>query len=78
MGETTILTQAAPKKASLRTTVPMSVVRQFDLKPGDMLEWFFEAKGGEMFLIVRPTKKSVYSPETLDFIYPPLVHGKEE
>jgi len=64
MGETTVLTQAAPNKASLRTTVPMSIVKQFDLKSGDMLDWVFEVKNGKMALIVRPLKKvdKLYKP----------------
>jgi hypothetical protein len=27
---------------------PMSVVKQFDLKPGDMLDWAFDVKNGEI------------------------------
>ena len=57
MGETTILTLAAPKKSSLRTTVPMSVVKQFNLRQGDILDWTFEIKNGEMAIAVRPLKK---------------------
>ncbi len=57
MGETTALTPAAPKKASLRTTVPMSVVKQFNLKSGDLLDWSFEVKNGEIAVVVRPLRK---------------------
>jgi hypothetical protein len=57
VGETTTLAIAATKKSSLRTTVPMSIVRQFDLKAGDKLDWSFEVKGGELALIIRPIKK---------------------
>lgn len=57
MGETTTLTLAAPRKASLRTTVPMSVVKQFNLTSGDMLDWAFEVESGEMAIRVRPLKK---------------------
>ena len=54
MGENTTLTLAASKKASLRTTVPMSVVKQFGLKQGDKLEWTFDIKDGEIVVLVRP------------------------
>lgn len=56
MGETTTLTSAVPKKASLRTTVPMAVVNQFKLSVGDKLDWTFDIKDGEMIIIVRPIK----------------------
>jgi len=56
MGETTILTLAVSKKASLRTTVPMSIVKQFSLKPGDKLDWTFEVKNGEIVIVVKPLK----------------------
>lgn len=56
LGETTTLTLAAPKKASLRTTVPMAVVNQFKLADGDKLDWTFDVKDGEMIIIVRPIK----------------------
>jgi len=57
LGETTTLSLAAPKKASLRTTVPMAVVNQFKLAVGDKLDWTFDVKDGEMILIVRPIKR---------------------
>jgi hypothetical protein len=47
---------AASKKTSLRTTVPMSVVKQFRLGAGDKLDWSFEAKNGEMIIIIKPIK----------------------
>lgn len=56
MGETTILTLAATNKASLRTTVPMSIVKQFGLKQGDKLDWTFEVKNGGIVIVVRPFK----------------------
>ena len=54
MGEITTLTLAASKKASLRTTVPMSVVKHFGLKQGDKLEWTFEVKDGEIVVVIKP------------------------
>jgi len=56
MGETTILSLAATKKASLRTTVPMSVVKQFNLTQGDKLDWTFEIMDGNLVIVVRPVK----------------------
>jgi hypothetical protein len=60
MGETTILALNAPNKASLRTTVPMFIVKQWSLKAGDVLDWSLEARGkNEIVIIVRKsnTKK---------------------
>ena len=53
-GETTKLTLAKTRSESLRTTVPMSIVRQFDLKAGDKLSWKLEAKNGEIHIIIQP------------------------
>lgn len=55
-GEITTLTPAKTKSNSLRTTVPMSIVRQFNLKPKDKLNWKFEVKDGDMIVVVRPIK----------------------
>ena len=57
VGETTTLTFAATNKASLRTTVPMSVVKQFNLQSGDKLDWSFEIKDNELVMVIHPTKK---------------------
>ena len=57
MGETTTLALAATKKMSLRTTVPMSIVKQFNLGAGDKLDWTLVAKGvDEMIIIVHPVR----------------------
>ncbi len=56
MVETTTLTLAASKKASLRTTVPMSVVKHFGLKQGDKIEWSFEVKDGDIVVVIKPIK----------------------
>jgi hypothetical protein len=58
MVETTILTLAATNKASLRTTVPMSIVKHFGLKQGDRLEWTFEVKNADIVVIMKPLNKS--------------------
>ena len=58
MGEITTLTKAASKTTSLRTTVPASIARQFNMKDGDKLEWMLDIKDGEMIIVVRPMKQS--------------------
>jgi antitoxin component of MazEF toxin-antitoxin module len=57
MGELTTLSIATSKKESLRTTVPMSIVKQFNLQAGDKLDWIFDVKNGEMVILVRPVKE---------------------
>jgi len=56
MGEQTSLTSATTKSESLRTTVPMSIVKQFKLKAGDKLDWTFDVKEGKMIIVVHPVK----------------------
>ena len=46
----------ANKSKSLRTTIPAHIIRQFDLKEGDQLEWSLEVKCGKMALGVNPKK----------------------
>jgi antitoxin component of MazEF toxin-antitoxin module len=58
MGEVTKLTPAVSKKESLRTTVPRSIVKQFDLTNEDSLDWKLEVREGELIIVVRPLKKS--------------------
>lgn len=50
LGEETTLAKNSPRFASLRTTIPMSIVRQWRLKEGDKLDWSWEARNGEMIL----------------------------
>ena len=42
MGEKTNLTLNTPNKASLRTTVPMFIVKQWGLQVGQQLDWSLE------------------------------------
>jgi bifunctional DNA-binding transcriptional regulator/antitoxin component of YhaV-PrlF toxin-antitoxin module len=56
MGELTTLSLATSGKESLRTTVPMSILKHFKLEAGDKLEWGFEARNNELIIIVRPIK----------------------
>lgn len=53
LGEVSTLAKNSPKFASLRTTVPMSIIRQWKLKPGDKLDWSWEVVKNEMILVVR-------------------------
>lgn len=56
VGEVSTLAKNSPKFASLKTTVPMSVVKQWKLKAGDKLEWEWSAVNNEMILVVKPAK----------------------
>ncbi len=58
IGETTTLTPATTKSTSMRATVPMSIVKQFNLKAGDKLSWKLHVNDGELVIIVRPVKSS--------------------
>jgi antitoxin component of MazEF toxin-antitoxin module len=58
MSEVTKLTPATSKKESLRTTVPRSIVKQFDLTSEDSLEWKLEVREGELIIVVSPVKLS--------------------
>lgn len=53
VGEVTTLAKASSKFASLRTTVPMSVVKQWKLKVGDKFDWEWKVVDGEMALVLR-------------------------
>jgi bifunctional DNA-binding transcriptional regulator/antitoxin component of YhaV-PrlF toxin-antitoxin module len=53
MGELTTLALNAPNKASLRTTIPMFIVKQWGLKAGDKLDWSLEERKNEMTIVVR-------------------------
>lgn len=57
LGERTILTKATPKSNSLRTTVPIFIVKQFGLGEGDMLDWEIGVVDGELSIIVKPVKR---------------------
>jgi len=56
IGELTVLTKATPKSDSLRTTVPMSIVRQFGLKDGDRLKWELQVKDNKLVIMVEPSE----------------------
>jgi hypothetical protein len=60
MGETTSLGLNTANKASLRTTVPMFIVKQWGLKPGHQLDWSLEVcnsgSNNELVVVVRKVK----------------------
>jgi bifunctional DNA-binding transcriptional regulator/antitoxin component of YhaV-PrlF toxin-antitoxin module len=53
MGETTVAAKAQSKYMSLRTTIPIAVVRQLDIKEGDKLHWEFAVENGEIIVKFR-------------------------
>lgn len=57
MVEITKLTKAASNTTSLRTTVPNSIVKHFELTENDKLEWSLVAEAeGKMGIKVMPKK----------------------
>jgi len=56
MGEITVLNKATTKSKSLRATIPMGIVKQFNLSEGDKLNWEIRAEGGELIIVVKPLK----------------------
>ena len=52
MGEITVANKASSKYESLRTTIPMSIVRQWKLKDGDRLDWEWKVIEGQLVLVV--------------------------
>jgi hypothetical protein len=53
MGEITTLALNSPNKASLRTTIPMFIVKQWGLHAGDKLDWSLEARKDEIVILVK-------------------------
>ncbi len=60
MGKITKLSPATSRKeeTSLRSTVPSSIVKQFNLKEGDKLDWSLEARKSDIIIIIKPIKKN--------------------
>lgn len=56
-GQVTTLTRANKNSESLRTTVPASIIKQFDLKDGDKLSWKFEVDRKEIIIKITPIKQ---------------------
>jgi bifunctional DNA-binding transcriptional regulator/antitoxin component of YhaV-PrlF toxin-antitoxin module len=62
MGEVTTLARNSPKFASLRTTIPMNIVRQWQLKEGSQLDWSWDIVKGEMVVVVRKHEANTFAP----------------
>jgi len=59
MVEITVLTKASTKSnRSLRTTVPIGIVRHFNLVEGDKLIWELRAEEGKLVVVLRPERQN--------------------
>lgn len=54
VGTKTRISRASTKNESLRTTVPSSIIKQFNLTVGDTLVWILEVDGSEIGIKVMP------------------------
>lgn len=57
-GEITTVTLNSSKRKSLRSTIPMSVVKNLGLRVGDKLSWKYEIRNGEIVTTIRKVKTS--------------------
>ena len=56
-GQTTTLTRANNTSESLRTTVPVGIIKQFDLEEGNRLAWKLgQDEKKDFIIVVRPVK----------------------
>jgi hypothetical protein len=62
MGEITSLTKNTKKFASLKTTVPMSFVRQWTLTEKDKLYWEWKVVDGKMMALVAKYQPNTFTP----------------
>ena len=53
LGEITTLTKNTKKFDGQRLTIPISMVRQWNLHSGDKLDWSWESVNNEMVMIIR-------------------------
>jgi hypothetical protein len=58
MGEITSLTKNTKAFYSLKTTVPISIVRDWKLKPGDKLDWTRKIIDNEIGIVVKKVETS--------------------
>lgn len=63
MGEITSLTKNTKEFASLKTTVPMSFVRQWALTDKDKLFWEWKVVDGEMIAVVAKHEPNTFTPD---------------
>jgi hypothetical protein len=57
-GEITTVTVNSSKRKSLRSTIPMSVVKNMGLRLGDSISWKYEIRNGEIVTTIRKVKAS--------------------
>ncbi len=55
-GELTVLANATSKSHSLRTTVPIGIIRQLGLKEGDKLLWELRPESNQLVVVVSPVR----------------------
>lgn len=59
MGEITTLARAANNSNSLRTVIPMFIIKQWGLRPGDHLDWSIDIHGNQkVAVVIRAVKVS--------------------
>ena len=57
VGEETTLSLNSSKRTSLRTTVPMSLVKQWNLNVGDKLDWTIKICDNELVAVIKKAGK---------------------
>lgn len=63
MGEITKLFLAVKGKDSLRTTIPMSIVKQWNLTSNDYLDWSWDISQNKMVVVVRKYESNTIAPD---------------
>ena len=58
-GSKSVLARANPKTISLRTTVPLAIVEQLDLKEGNVLDWEIQFLEGKKVVVVKKVEEYV-------------------
>jgi hypothetical protein len=56
MGEITKLNKQTKSSQSLRTTIPFSIIKQFNLTEYDELDWSLVVENSELVIKVKPIK----------------------
>lgn len=55
----TTLHRANDSSSSLRTTVPISIIKQFGLNEGDQISWRFQARKNQLIVEVTPIPRGM-------------------
>ena len=53
----TKITKANTNSSSLRTTIPIEIVKLLNLKENDFIEWIIEFKNNSISISILPAKK---------------------